>query len=205
VVLADTRTAPRMLMPSARHPMICARFSVLKRFILTVMLEASDGIFATSAGDGVMLADMPSVHDVAKYILQQQGSMSTWKLQKLVYYSQAWHYVWEDERLFPEPIEAWADGPVVPALYQEHKGRYTVSESTYKPGMRRNLTEAQRGSIDAVLGFYGDKTGHWLSELTHKEAPWRDARKGLKDNQRSERRITLEAMGRYYAPLQVIS
>jgi uncharacterized phage-associated protein len=185
---------------------------VLKRFILTIMLEASDGRNAPKVGNGGFFRKlgryaglMPSAHDVAKYILQQQGSMSTWKLQKLVYYSQAWHYVWEDERLFPEPIQAWADGPVVPVIYQEHKGRYTVSEKTYKPGSRRNLTEAQRGSIDSVLGFYGDKTGHWLSELTHKEAPWCDAREGLRDNQRGHKPITLEALGRYYAPLDSIA
>jgi uncharacterized phage-associated protein len=148
---------------------------------------------------------MASAHDVAKYILQERGSMSTFKLQKLLYYCQAWHYVWEDEGLFREHIEAWADGPVIPAVYREHKGRYTVSEKTYGPGMRRNLTDTQRGSIDAVLGFYGGKTGHWLSELTHKEAPWRDARKGLKDNQRSQKRITLDALGRYYAPLRPVS
>src|SRR5580658_5854246 len=37
------RTVPRIELPSTKHPMICARFSMLKRFILTIMLEASDG------------------------------------------------------------------------------------------------------------------------------------------------------------------
>jgi uncharacterized phage-associated protein len=32
---------------------------------------------------------MASVHDVASYILHKTGSISTWKLQKLAYYSQA--------------------------------------------------------------------------------------------------------------------
>jgi uncharacterized phage-associated protein len=176
------------------------------------MLEASDGKNPPRVRDGGFFrklgryaGEMPSVHDVAKYILEKQKSMSTWKLQKLVYYSQAWHYVWEDEALFSEPIEAWANGPVAPDVYQEHKGRYTISASTYKPGRRSNLTAKQRESIDAVLGFYGDKTGHWLSELTHKEDPWRDAREGLRDNQRGHKPITLEAMGHYYAPLDSIA
>src|SRR4051812_44303112 len=33
------RTVARMLLPSTREPMICARFSVDSRFILTIMLE----------------------------------------------------------------------------------------------------------------------------------------------------------------------
>ena len=34
---------------------------------------------------------MASVFDVSAYILDRQGPMTTWKLQKLVHYSQAWH------------------------------------------------------------------------------------------------------------------
>ena len=37
------RTVARMLFPSTRQPMIWARFSVVSRFILTIMLEGSDG------------------------------------------------------------------------------------------------------------------------------------------------------------------
>lgn len=51
-----------------------------------------------------------SVDDVAAYILERLGTVSAMKLQKLVYYSQAWHLVWEDEQLFGEPIAA---GPMV--------------------------------------------------------------------------------------------
>ena len=43
---------------------------------------------------------MASVFDVAKYILHKLGTVTTWKLQKLVYYCQAWSLVWDDEPLF---------------------------------------------------------------------------------------------------------
>jgi len=49
-----------------------------------------------------------SVHDVAAYILKKQGEMSAMKLQKLVYYSQAWSLVWDEKPLFRAQIEAWA-------------------------------------------------------------------------------------------------
>ena len=42
------------------------------------------------------------VFDVAAYILEKIGSMTTMKLQKLVYYSQAWSLVWDEKRLFEE-------------------------------------------------------------------------------------------------------
>ena len=59
---------------------------------------------------------MSNVHDVAAMILNEQGAMTAMKLQKLVYYCQAWHLVWDEECLFPERIEAWANGPVVRAI-----------------------------------------------------------------------------------------
>lgn len=192
----------------ARQSTVRVRLAISDRLALTFVFDLAGyraqhiGANKASNRESCRYAvSMPSVHDVARYILQKRGSMSTWKLQKLVYYSQAWHYVWEDEQLFSEPVQAWADGPVVPELFKEHRGKYTISTSTYKQGSLRHLTVSQRGSIDAVLDFYGDKSGHWLSELTHKEAPWKDARAGLAKNERGHKEIDLEAMGRYYAPL----
>jgi len=67
---------------------------------------------------------MASAHDVARYILERAGQMSAMKLQKLVYYSQAWHLVWRSRPLFPETVEAWAKGPVVRELYNVHRGYF---------------------------------------------------------------------------------
>ena len=143
---------------------------------------------------------MPSVHDVAKYILRQKGEMDTWKLQKLVYYSQAWHLVWEDgEPLFDERIEAWANGPVVPELWREHRQAFKVS--SWPKGKISGLSASQRESIDVVLRHYGKRTGWALRELSHREPPWREARNGIPPGASSKRRITTGAMAAYYGSL----
>lgn len=144
---------------------------------------------------------MASVHDVAAYILQKQGEMSAMKLQKLVYYSQAWHLVWEDEPLFPEKLRAWANGPVVRELYDVHKGMFKVSPGQWRTGDADRLTDTEKRSIDSVLDFYGDKPAHWLSELTHSEAPWREARNGLAPGQRGDSEIPTASMAEYYGSL----
>lgn len=144
---------------------------------------------------------MATAHDVAAYILDRQGEMTTWKLQKLVYYAQAWHLVWQENPLFHEPIEAWANGPVVPDLYRNHRGDFTLTRSRLNAGDPSNLTEAQKVVIDTVLDFYGDKTGQWLSELTHSEAPWLNARAGLSPTERGNNRIQLNDMAEYYGGL----
>lgn len=70
---------------------------------------------------------MTSIFDVAAYVLDKLGVMTTMKLEKLCYYSQAWSLVWDERRLFPERFEAWANGPVCPDLYHAHKGMFKIT------------------------------------------------------------------------------
>jgi uncharacterized phage-associated protein len=140
-----------------------------------------------------------SVHDVAAYILKKQGEMSAMKLQKLVYYSQAWSLVWDEKPLFRAKIEAWANGPVVPLLYLKHRGQFSLK--AWPDGDSTKITGAAKETIDSVLKFYGDKTGQWLSELTHNERPWRDARKGVAADERGNGEITPAALAEYYGSL----
>lgn len=142
---------------------------------------------------------MESVHDVAAYILARQGSMAPTKFQKLVYYCQAWHLVWRGEPLFESRIEAWVNGPVVRELYRHH--RLEPGVSTWRQGDPDRLSDQARKDIDAVLGYYGTKSAFWLSELTHREDPWRQARAGLPSNLRSDQEITVESMREYYGDL----
>jgi uncharacterized phage-associated protein len=142
---------------------------------------------------------MAHVHDVAQYILERWGEMTTWKLQKLVYYSQAWSLVWDERPLFPEKVEAWANGPVVPDLYQLHRGSFVIKK--IPQGNSKALDEDAKDTVDAVLDHYGDKSSQWLSDLTHREDPWRDARVGLTDGERGNVEITTGAMADYYGSL----
>jgi uncharacterized phage-associated protein len=140
-----------------------------------------------------------NVHDVAAYILSKQAPMTAMKLQKLVYYSQAWHLVWDEEALFSECVEAWANGPVVRELYYEYQGKFQVGAATR--GDATALSVDERNSVDAVLNHYGKLSAHQLSELTHSEAPWRDARIGLPAGVRSDTVIRQGAMAEYYDSL----
>ena len=142
---------------------------------------------------------MASVFDVAAYILQQQGAMTTWKLQKLVYYSQAWSLVWDDDALFSEEIEAWANGPVVRELYDAHRRMYRMS--CLRKGNPDVLTRDQRETVDSVLSFYGDKSPQWLSDLTHMEEPWQSARRGVPEDERGDTIIPKQDLAEYYGSL----
>lgn len=140
-----------------------------------------------------------SVHDVAAYIITKAGPMSAMKLQKLVYYTQAWSLVWDDRPLFPERIEAWASGPVVPALYERHRGQYRITEWPW--GNADALDAAARETVDCIIDSYAGLNAQQLSDLTHNEAPWRLARRGLLPGDRGDQEITAESMMEFYSSI----
>src|SRR5665648_334241 len=103
---------------------------------------------------------MVSVFDVVKYILNKKNNMTAMKLQKLVYYCQAWSIVWDSKPLYKEKIEAWVNGPVVRELYKKHKGMYEIKKdsSIASLGDTSKLNENQKETIEAVIRYYGDKS-----------------------------------------------
>lgn len=143
--------------------------------------------------------DMVSALDVAAFILREKGPMTAMKLQKLVYYSQAWSLVWDEEPLFFEAIQAWANGPVVPELFQAHKGRFKVDHIPDGDATKLNAKQAE--TVWGVLGYYGDKSSQWLSDLTHMEDPWKSARNGCPDGASCNAVIGLDSMAEYYGSL----
>ena len=144
---------------------------------------------------------MTSVHDVAAYILRKMGPMTAMKLQKLVYYCQAWSLVWEDKPLFKARIEAWANGPVAPALYQKHRGLFKVTAWPLGDSTALEGDAGEKSTIDAVLEFYGNQSSQWLSDLTHGEDPWKNARRGLPHGAPCKNEITTASMAEYYGSL----
>lgn len=140
-----------------------------------------------------------SAFDVAAYILEKRGEMTTMKLHKLVYYSQAWSLVWDDEPLFNDRIEAWANGPVIRELFAYHIGSYSISKIVV--GNPAVLSTKQKQTIDAVLEYYANKPSQWLVELSHMEAPWKNARKGLSPTERGHNEIPQESIVEYYSSL----
>lgn len=139
---------------------------------------------------------MATAHDVAAYVLHAHGPMTAMKMQKLAYYSQAWHLAWEDKPLFEEDIQAWANGPVVYSLYDKHRGMFEVS--SWQWGNHASLTAGEKETVDAVIDAYGKFSAHELSEMTHREDPWLRARANLPEGARSANTISQASMHEYY-------
>lgn len=139
--------------------------------------------------------------DVAQFIInwfsQKHQAITTLKLQKLVYYSQAWAMVWDDQPLFDEDFEAWVNGPVVISLFHALKGNYFTPSFIVGSDISK-LTTEQTDTIEHVLEDYSNYTSSELVLITHQEEPWIKARKGLGEREPGHNIIPKESILDYY-------
>ncbi|WP_373325600.1 Panacea domain-containing protein [Sporomusa paucivorans] len=148
-----------------------------------------------------------SVYDIVAFFLalaQDVGeSITHMKLQKLLYYSQAWHIAMYGESLFDNKIEAWKLGPVCPEVYKEYKqfGSSSIPFPGDCPEMEGCLPIVEKRLDIGLVTFlrkiaddYMSYSAYELSSMTHNEQPWIDA------NIRQEE-ITFDAMRAYYGEL----
>lgn len=138
---------------------------------------------------------------ISKVNTEAGDTISPLKLQKLIYYCQAWHLTVFGEVLFEEDIEAWAHGPVVSSQY--NRFAYIPRNEQIKPGSINidvpEFSVETRELLEEVLDTYGEHSAYYLENLTHKEQPWLTARKGLNEYERSNEKITHQSMIDYYS------
>ena len=67
------------------------------------------------------------IHQIADYFISKANAdagdpITHLKLQKVIYYAQAWYLALNDEDLVDDEFEAWVHGPVVRVLYDRFQG-----------------------------------------------------------------------------------
>ena len=154
---------------------------------------------------------MITIKEATDYILSKVcepcRGVSPLKLQKLLYYVQSWHLALENSTIFDGKFQAWVHGPVNREVYD----RFVAEYSLYTPILFEKLTDCNSDFsripnedklfIDEVLDAYAGFSGDQLEELSHRESPWKNARVGLREGERSERYIEESDMREYYASL----
>ena len=91
--------------------------------------------------------------------------------------------------------------PVVRELYNEHKDLYNICSKDLKKGDVDNLSDIQKITVNSVLKYYGNKSPQWLSDLTHMEDPWKNARRGMPIGERGNTIIPKQDLAEYYGSL----
>lgn len=121
---------------------------------------------------------MERILDVAQYIYdeykRQSGeSIDEMKLHKLLYFAQRESLAITNEPLFEGNFEGWKYGPVS----KEVRVYYTVDGMCYKD--KKALSAEGAYIAKNVLLQYGALASWKLSQLSHNELSWQNARKGF--------------------------
>jgi uncharacterized phage-associated protein len=137
------------------------------------------------------------IADYIVWFLGEHGDpVTNLKLQKLLYYAQGWYLATYDVPLFDEPIEAWVHGPVVPPVYGEFK--VCGWQAIPKPAEEVRLAERPGFLVNEVIEVYGGMGAYDLERLTHQEAPWLNARKGIPLDEPSNAIISIDSMKEFF-------
>jgi uncharacterized phage-associated protein len=144
---------------------------------------------------------MVSALEVAKYFIdrsrREQRPITNKKLQKLLYYAQAWSLVLNKEQLFSEHLQAWIHGPAVPSVYGKFK-KYGYGDIVENISSLTGFSKKQSDVLDSVWKIYGHRPADYLEALTHSELPWQEARENLSPTHPSSNMISTQTMRRFY-------
>jgi len=139
--------------------------------------------------------------DIANWFISQfdkdVGDVVTHlKVQKLLYFGEAWCQALLDRELFYEEIEAWAHGPVVREVFNEFKdcGWQPLSAN----GDIIKLDEDVENVLKQVLDVYGEASAKTLENITHSHKPWLDARGDLSPEARCNNKMPKESIRKYF-------
>jgi uncharacterized phage-associated protein len=146
--------------------------------------------------------------DLAHVLLAKAGPMSHLKLQKLLYYVEAWHLAILGQSIIDDQFKAWVHGPVSPKVWQAFKdskspvfNKIQIAAGAGKRIVIRVgsiLEPEQMSLIEDVLEEYGKLNAYELEALTHSEKPWIDARKGVPAGDASSKVISKATMEKFY-------
>jgi len=142
--------------------------------------------------------------DVARFFLKLAAGepepeyLSHMRLQKLLYYAQAWSLTLRGKPLFTSAIEAWVHGPVVRAVYPQFADYGDSPIPFHEASAADGLNDDDKALIESVWRGYRRFSATQLRRMTHRERPWLEARTGCGSDESSQAEIPHEAIRRYF-------
>jgi uncharacterized phage-associated protein len=135
--------------------------------------------------------------DVARSLVgMTSNGMEQLRLQKLLYYCQAGSLAWTLRPMFLDRIEAWANGPVIVPIWNAHRYESWISEVPEGKPLVDPNAEMIATQIYKAFDVY---TAQQLSDMTHAEEPWLQARRNLPKGASGSSPISIDSMRRYYS------
>lgn len=123
------------------------------------------------------------------------GVVEKTKLQKLMYYANAWNLAIVGEPLVPLPFRAWTFGPVMEPIWRERQDE-EMRDADHRPAPRLEAFTSRL--LDMVVEEYGHRSSTELSAMSHAESPWLQARGDTPEGEPSRQVIDSEIIAEHY-------
>jgi uncharacterized phage-associated protein len=138
---------------------------------------------------------------IVRFRLEAAAPVDPMSLQKLMFYAQAFRLARHGKPLFEDGFEAWRDGPVLPRVWRHYKENSVPVILPKKGDVKAPIDSAIEGELHDTVRFFSRMTPFWLSDATHNEEPWIDARRGFDAHEPSAIPIPEDNIRVYYAGL----
>lgn len=146
-----------------------------------------------------------NIIDIANWFIHRasyfEEDITNIKIQKLVYYTQAWYLAFYNEPLFQGTFEAWTHGPVNMELYTKLQQRTSSIQDALPNVDNPNFSIGLETHLCEVFRTYGSFSTNELERLVHSEPPWQKARGRLEPDESSRKVISEKRMQEYYQSL----
>lgn len=149
-----------------------------------------------------MAKDLCAPSEIAKWFINHADrsagdDMTHLKLQKLIYFAQAWHLANLNRPLFEEDMQAWTHGPVVPSVWQAYRSHQwgSIPPLDGEPDVDKNVA----GYLDTIYEKYGKFSAKALERLTHEHEPWKLTRGDLPLEAKCTKAIDKNLIRDFYA------
>lgn len=145
----------------------------------------------------------PASFTLADYLIcesRERGELLTpLKLQKLMFYSDAWHLALYEQEITAERFQAWVHGPV--ALSQYHRFKDLKWRPIEAEIERPKIDDRLKTHLDEVVDIFGSESAVALEIMTHNERPWLEARGNLPPDEPCNNYISKETTKEFYRSL----
>lgn len=133
---------------------------------------------------------MERILDVAQYIFMQYQKISgetvdEMKLHKLLYFAQRESLAITNTPLFAGEFEGWRYGPVC----REIRAAYTPDGIM---DVTQDISDESKYIVNSIISQYAPLASWKLSQISHKEISWLNARKGLTPEANGHVKLSLE-------------
>jgi Uncharacterized phage-associated protein len=144
------------------------------------------------------------IDSVVFYYFAHLSDITPLALQKLLYYAQAFHKVFNGVFLFQNDCEAWAHGPVYSEIYHRYKnfGYDPIDTAIICNNGGMGISNNEKEILDSIINNFGCYSGKVLERMTHSELPWLTTRNGLSDDASSNEIISKDLIADYFEQIK---